>query len=102
MKKRRRILQLFKETSTLEFLTYFKPNLQKFIKHTVFASWQDKQARLVLMSLPEGITILHLDFVETYLFAMQNEIQSAYYHSYHVILMLHITYCMNLDYVEGG
>lgn len=39
---RKRTPQVFKGTSILEFLIYFKPNLQKFIKHSFLASWQDK------------------------------------------------------------
>jgi hypothetical protein len=69
-----------------------KPNLQKFIRHNFVASWQDKQARLVLESLLAGTIISHVDFAENYSFQVQNKIQSAYYHSYHVTIMVHITY----------
>jgi hypothetical protein len=89
---RKRIREVFMETSVAEFVAYMKPNLQKFIRHNFVASWQDKQARLVLESLLAGTIISHVDFAENYSFQVQNKIQSAYYHSYHVTIMVHITY----------
>jgi hypothetical protein len=71
---KKRIREVFKETPTSEFIAYLKPNLQKFIKHNFVTSWQDKQARLALLSLPAGTIISHEDFAENYLFAIQNEI----------------------------
>jgi hypothetical protein len=58
---RKRIREVFMETSVAEFVAYMKPNLQKFIRHNFVASWQDKQARLVLESLLAGTIISHVD-----------------------------------------
>jgi hypothetical protein len=47
-------------------------------------------------TLPEDTILSHVDFVENYGFQVQNEIQSSYYHSYQVTIMVHITYRVNL------
>jgi hypothetical protein len=99
---RKRIREVFMETTIAEFVAYLKPNFQKFIRHNFVANWQDKQARLALEFLPARTIISHVDFAENHSFQVQNEIQSAYYHSYQVTIMVHITYHRNPDFVEGS
>lgn len=99
---KKRIQEVFKETTSVEFLQYLKPNLQKFIKHNYVACWQDSQCHLAMETIPEGVLISHVDFSENYTFAVQDEIQSMYYHSYQVTIMVHITYRRNPDFVEDG
>jgi hypothetical protein len=36
---RKRICEVYKQTSSAKFVTYLKPKLQKFIKHNFIASW---------------------------------------------------------------
>jgi hypothetical protein len=46
--------------------------------------------------------ISHVVFAENYTFQVQNKIQSMYYHSYQLSILVHITYRVNLDYIEDG
>jgi hypothetical protein len=39
-----------------------------------------------------------MDFVENYNFQVQNEVQSIHWHSYYIIILVHITYQFNLDF----
>jgi hypothetical protein len=39
---RKRIREVFKETTAADFVAYLKPNIQKFIRHNYVACWQDQ------------------------------------------------------------
>jgi hypothetical protein len=97
---RKWIKEVFKETSTKDFLAYLKPNLQKFIKHNFVACWQDSQCRLAMFDLLEDVLLSHIDFVKNYTFQIENEIQSMHSHSFQVMILVHITYKTNLAYTE--
>jgi hypothetical protein len=99
---RKKIQEVHKETSVLEFIAYFRPNLQKFIKHNYVATWQDMQCRLAMETLPEGSILSHIDFAENYFFQVQNEIQSMHWQSNQVTILVHICYRRNPDYADGG
>lgn len=92
---RRRIREVHKETTTANFLLYMIPNVHKFIKHNYIAWWQDRQSSLALESIPDDVIISHVDFAENYGFKPQNEVQSEYYHSFEVTIMVHITFRLN-------
>jgi hypothetical protein len=76
---RKKIHEVFKETSMAEFISYFKPNLKKFIKHNYVATWQDTQCQLAMETLLEGSILSHIDFAENYSFQVQDEIQSMHW-----------------------
>jgi hypothetical protein len=99
---RKKIQEVFKETSVVEFISYLKPNLKKFIKHNYVATWQDMQCRLAMETLPEGSILSHVDFAENYSFQVQNEIQSMHWQSSQVTIMVHICYRRNPLFVAGG
>ena len=63
------------------------------------AWWQDEQFRICKKTFTFPLeTILSLvEFVENYTLQPQNEVQSQYYHSEHVSIMVHITYQHGLD-----
>ena len=62
-----------------------------FITHNFKARWQDEQCQLMMKNIPEGVLISHIDFAENYTFAIQNEVQSLYYFSTSVTILVHIT-----------
>ena len=41
-KEKKRIDEVFKETSPGEFIAYLKPKVCAFIKHNFIANWQDQ------------------------------------------------------------
>lgn len=45
-----------------------------------------------MSGLREGVLLSHIDFVENYTFQVQNEVQSEYYRSVQVTILVHITY----------
>ena len=51
-------------------------------------------------TFPIGTILLVADFVEIYTLQLQNEIQSQYYHSDQVSIMVHITYRHEIDSIE--
>jgi hypothetical protein len=94
----RLILQeAYKETTPTEFVIYMKSTLQKFIKHNYVARWQDSQCRLAMSGLREGVLLSHIDFAENYTFQVRNEVQSEYYRSVQVTILVHITYRVVID-----
>ena len=56
------------------------------------AQWQDEQFRICRDTFPLKTILSVVDFAENYTLQPQNEIQSQYYHSEQVIIMVHITY----------
>ena len=90
-KEKKRIDEVFKETSPGEFIAYLKPKVCAFIKHNFIANWQDQQCKEMMANVPEGVLISHIDFAENYDFQIQNEVQSMYYMSQSVSLLVHIT-----------
>jgi hypothetical protein len=56
------------------------------------ARWQDEHFRICRDTFHVGIVLSVVDFAENYTLQPQNEIQSQYYHSEKVNIMVHITY----------
>ena len=100
--EKRRIREQYKETPSSEFFRYFKPKLSGFIRHNYIARWQDLQASLALESLPENTILSHMDFAENYGFQVANEVQTEYYHSFQVTIMVHITFRINPEYARDN
>jgi hypothetical protein len=98
---RKRIWDVYKETAPFELVTRLKPVLQKFILHNFTARWQDAQARVAMTTMPGDVLLSHLDFAENYSFEVQNEIQSMYYHTFSVTILVHITHRMLEDELTG-
>ena len=45
----------------------------------------------MMENMPKGVVVSHIDFAENYSFAIQNEVQSLYYFSTSVTILVHIT-----------
>ena len=86
------LTESYKETPPHELVNYLIPTLQKFIRHNYVARWQDSQCKLAMSSLPKGFLLSHIDFAENYTFQVQNEVQSQYYYTVAVTILIHITY----------
>ena len=56
------------------------------------AWWQDEKLKICRDTFPLEKILSVVDFVENYTLQPQNEIQSQYYHSEHVRIMVCITY----------
>jgi hypothetical protein len=54
-----------------------------------------------MLTLPTDTIISYVDFTKNYFYTMQDKIQSAYWHSYQVTIMVHITCRVDPDFVEG-
>ena len=90
-KPKKRLQEVYQETSPVLFINYMKPKIAAFIKHNFIANWQDHQCKEMMRNLPEGVLVSHIDFAENYEFQIQNEVQSMYYMSEYVSLLVHIT-----------
>ena len=93
---KKRIKEVIMSTPFSEFLDFFTPTIQHFIRHNFVAKWQTEQAKLLQACLQEGVVLTHIDFAENYTFEMQNEIQSMYYHSDQVSILVQVTYSADL------
>jgi hypothetical protein len=93
---KKRIREVYKNTSVSEFLEYLKPNLTKFVTYNFVARWQDSQYHITMADLPEDAILSHIDFAENYSFEIQNEIQSMHWFSHQVTILVHLTYRLNL------
>jgi hypothetical protein len=56
------------------------------------ARWKDENFRICKDTFPVGTVLLVVDFAENYTLQLKNEIQSLYYHTVKVNIMVHITY----------
>ena len=56
------------------------------------ARWQDEQFKICQDTFPLRKILSVVDFAENYTLQPQNEIQSQYYHSEQVSIMVHIMY----------
>jgi hypothetical protein len=45
----------------------------------------------MMKNIPEGVVVSHIDYAKNYSFAIQNEVQSLYYFSTSVTILVHIT-----------
>ena len=70
----------------------FYEKTQQYVKHVYVARWKDKQSRACRDTFPIGTILLVVDFAENYTLQPQKKIQSQYYHSDQVNIMVHITY----------
>ena len=59
------------------------------------AKWQTDQAKFLQACLKGGAVFTHIDFIENYSFEVQNEIQSMYYHSDQVSILVQVTYSVD-------
>ena len=74
------------------FVKEFIENTRQYVHHVHLARWQDEKFRICRDAFPRGTILSIVDFAENYTLQPQNEIQSQYYHSEQVSLMVHITY----------
>lgn len=101
---KKRIKEVLLTTTFSEFLDFFIPTVQHFIRHNFIANWQTQEAKLLQGCLQRGTVLTHIDFAENYTFEAQNEIQSMYYHSDQVTILVQVTYSADdgEDALEGG
>jgi hypothetical protein len=90
-KPKKRLKEAFKETHVHVFLSYMEKTVTTFVTHNFKARWQDEQCQLMMKNVPEGIIASHMNYAENYSFAIQNEVQSLYYFSMSVTILVHIT-----------
>ena len=90
-KPKKRLKEAFKDMPVQQFLAYTEKTVSTFITHNFKARWQDEQCQLMMKNILEGVLVSHIDFAENYTFAIQNEVQSLYYFSTSVTILVHIT-----------
>jgi hypothetical protein len=90
-KPKKRLKEAFKEILIHVFLSNMEKTMTTFITHNFKARWQDEQCQLMMKNVPEGVIVSHIDYAENYSFAIQNEVQSLYYFSTSVTILVHIT-----------
>ena len=83
-----------------EFIPEFRGKIQYYIQHVHMAQWKDEQFKLCRDTFPLGTILSVVDFAINYSLQPQNEIQSQYYHSEQVSIMVHITYKHRSDSTE--
>ena len=90
MKKSKRIVLLEDDISVTYFMEKLGEKKYKYIKHSHTTWWQYvhfKQSRDVFS---KGTILSVVDFAENYTLTSQKEIQSEYYHSYQVSIIVNI------------
>ncbi|KAL3688384.1 hypothetical protein R1sor_014693 [Riccia sorocarpa] len=76
----------------LEFIQFMKDKLAHFVKHDFTQKWQAKQYRQCIKTFPIGTVVSVIDYAENYTFLPRNEIQSGYWTSKQVTILVHIFY----------
>ena len=80
------------QVKVCEFISEFRGNIQQYIQHVDMERWQDEQFIIYRDTFPLGTRLSMVYFAKNYTLQPQNEIQSQYYHSEQVSIMVHITY----------
>ena len=91
-KETKRLEYVEEELHVLTFMDRFKNLIQPYICHTFFSKWQAQQFQTLRDNFPLGVIVLVVDFAENYSFVHQKEIQSDYYFSKKVTIMVHVCY----------
>ena len=97
----RRMREVYKKMTLFELLQHLKPILQHYIHHNFVATWHDTQVKLAMKSLAKGVILSYIDFAENYDFKVQNEIQSKYYESITIMILVHMTYRVQVNQKRG-
>ena len=71
-----------------DFVKEFIEKTRQYVQHVHLARWQDEKFRICRDTFPRGTILLVVDFAKNYTLQPQNEIQSQYYHSEQVSLMV--------------
>ena len=74
-----RLQQIEKQTTLRELLARLEADLKPFSLHLFIARWQQEQFNSFLRRVPDGITLLVMDFSENYSFSMKYEPQSYHW-----------------------
>jgi hypothetical protein len=93
--ERKKLQLVYKETTSDKLVSYLKPKLQAFARHSFVAKWEDEQFQTYLANFPTDSMVSVIDFVENYSFEVQNEVQSMHWHSYQVTILVHISWIRN-------
>jgi hypothetical protein len=101
---KKRIKEVLLTTSFSDFMEFFTPTMQQFIRHNFVACWQSQQEKLLHACLQRCTILTHIDFYENYTFQAQNEIQSMYYYSDQISILVQVTYHPDImeDDAEDG
>ncbi|KAL3689045.1 hypothetical protein R1sor_015354 [Riccia sorocarpa] len=91
-REKRRLELVFVETPVSEFIQFMKSKLAHFVKHDFTQKWQVKQYRQCIKTFPIGTVVSVIDYAENYTFLPRNEIQSEYWTSKQVTILVHIFY----------
>ena len=82
----------------------FRNLIRPYLHHSFFAKWQAQQFQTLRDTFPHGTVLSVVDFAENYSFVHQKEIQSEYYFSKQITIMVHVCYRhaqSELDHVES-
>jgi hypothetical protein len=93
--ERKKLQLVYKETTSDQFLSYSKPKLQEFVRHSFVAKWEDEQFKTCLASFPADTMVSVIDYAQNYSFEVQNEVQSMHWHSYQISILVHISWVRN-------
>ena len=91
-KETKRLEYVEEELPIVTFVDRFKNLIQPYIHHEFFAKWQAQQFQTLRDNFPLGTIVSVVDFAENYSFVHQKEIQSNYFFSKKVTIMVHVCY----------
>ena len=80
------------QVKVCDFISEFHGKIKQYIQHVDMARWKYEQFRICWDTFPLRTILSVVEFVENYTLQPKNEIQSQYYHSEQVSIMVHITY----------
>ena len=86
------IVYFLHRVQVCDFISEFRGKIQQYIQHVDMEQWQDEQFKIFQDTFPLKTILSVVDFAENYTLQPKNEIQSQYYHSEKVSIMVHITY----------
>ena len=85
----------YMETLPSVMIEYMKLKLQDFVTYNFISWWQELQFNYLLRSLPSHIVLSCIEFSRNYPMKVQSEVQSMYWRSSQVTILVHIMYYRN-------
>jgi hypothetical protein len=97
-KERTHVKVEYMEGPPADLIDRLKTSLKFFVTHNFLARWQNEEFKQQLRDLPVNSVLSCVDFNENYTMKVQDEIQTMYYHTTQITILVMVTYRRNPSY----
>jgi hypothetical protein len=74
----KKLILVYKKTTSNEFINYLRPKLQQFAKHNFVVHKENRFLKKCIISFLTNTVTFVVDFAKDYSFEVQNEVQNMH------------------------